>query len=140
MELTNMSNVRRKNILVVDDELPILELIRLTLEREGFRVIPKTSGDKALEAFCNNPDKYDLLITDMIMPGMTGYKLAFAVRTIRPDIPVIACAGFSSETEIMSEELKINNILIKPFDKTVLSETVQNTINKTAEQSDHPCT
>lgn len=133
-----MSNVRRKSILVVDDELPILELIRLILEREGFQVIPKTSGEKALEAFCNNPDKYDLLITDMIMPGMTGYKLAFAVRTIRPDIPVIVCTGFSSETEIISEELKINSILIKPFDKTVLSETVQNTINKTAEQLDHP--
>ena len=59
------------------------------------------------------------------MPGMTGYKLAFTVRTIRPDIPVIACTGFSSETDIISGELKINGILMKPFDKTVLAETVQ---------------
>ncbi len=124
-----MSNVRMKCILVVDDELSILELIRLTLEREGFRVIPKTSGDKALKSFCNDPEKFDLLITDMIMPGMTGYKLAFAVRAIRPDIPVIASTGFSSEAEIMSGELEINSILMKPFDKTVLTETVQKTLN-----------
>lgn len=137
MDLTNMSKMRKKCILVVDDELPVLELIRLTLEREGFRVTPKTSGDKALEAFCNDPEKYDLLVTDMIMHGITGYKLAFAVRTIRPDIPIIACTDFSSEIEIMSGEPKINNILMKPFDKTALTETVHNTLNKAMAQTDH---
>ncbi len=129
MDFTNMSNVCSKCILVVDDELSIVELIRLTLERAGYRVIPKTSSIKALEGFLNNPEKYDLLITDMIMPEMTGFKLAFAVRTIRPDIPVIACTDFSSEIELMPGDLKVNSILMKPFDKTALTETVHKTLN-----------
>jgi two-component system cell cycle sensor histidine kinase/response regulator CckA len=67
-----------------------------TLESLGYDVVARNSSIEALELFKKKKDRFDLVITDMTMPNMTGEKLAEKLMQIRPDIPVILCTGFSS--------------------------------------------
>ncbi len=104
-----------ERILLVDDEDMITNMEKQMLERLGYHVTARTSSTDALEAFKANPDRFDLIITDMTMPNMTGEQLAAEIIKIRSDIPVILCTGFS---EMMSEEkaksLGIKGFLMKP--------------------------
>ena len=81
-------------VLLVDDEIQIIRMTTQMLKQMGCRVSAYSSGAKALEAFRENPDDFDLLITDLTMPAMTGEVLARAVGGIRPAIPIIICSGF----------------------------------------------
>ncbi|MFP4573632.1 MAG: response regulator [Desulfobacterales bacterium] len=86
-----------ESILLVDDEKPIVEMLQQILESQGYRVTIRTSSVEALEAFRANPDKFDIVITDMTMPDMTGDRLALKIKEIRSDMPVILCTGFSEK-------------------------------------------
>ncbi len=112
-----------EQILLVDDEEAILTMEKLMLERLGYKVTSRTSSLEALEAFRADPDKFDLIITDMAMPNMRGDKLSAELIKIRPDIPLLLCTGFS---EAMSEEkatsLGIKGFLMKPI---VMKDLVQ---------------
>jgi PAS domain S-box-containing protein len=103
-------------ILFVDDEADICDLARRMLQYLGYEVDVRVSGLEALEAFKYQPNKFDLIITDMTMPHMTGERLAKEVMLLRPDLPVILCTGFS---ELMPEEramsLGIKARLLKPL-------------------------
>ena len=105
-----------EHILLVDDEEVILAMEKQMLERLGYQVTSRTSSIETLEAFRANPDKFDLVITDMAMPNMPGDRLAAELTKIRPDIPILLCTGFS---EIMSEEkaasIGIKGFLMKPI-------------------------
>jgi CheY-like chemotaxis protein len=105
-----------EHILFVDDEELILQMETVLLERMGYQVTSRTSSIEALEAFRKNPDKFDMVITDMAMPNMSGDKLSVELIKIRPDIPVLLCTGFS---ENMSEEkaasMGIKGFLLKPI-------------------------
>jgi PAS domain S-box-containing protein len=105
-----------EQILLVDDEEAILTMGKKILERLGYQVTSHTSSIEALEAFRVNPDKFDLVVTDMAMPNMPGDKLAVDLVKIRSDIPILLCTGFS---ETMSEEkaasLGIKGFLLKPI-------------------------
>jgi len=123
-----------ERILFVDDEGAIIEMGELMLERMGYQVVTRTSSVKALEAFKANPAKFDLVITDMSMPNMTGDKLAFELIKIRPDIPVVLCTGFS---EMISEEkaasLGIRGFLMKPIVMRDLSNKIREVLGKQQE-------
>ena len=84
-----------ETILFVDDEESIMELGPLMLEPLGYKVDSTMSPTDALERFSSKPDNYDLVITDMTMPQMTGVALAEELLRIRPDIPIIICTGHS---------------------------------------------
>jgi len=88
----------------------------MMLERLGYQVTSRTSSIEALEAFRDSPDKFDLVITDMAIPNMSGDRLSAELTKIRSDIPVLLCTGFS---ETMSEEkaasLGIKGFLWKPI-------------------------
>jgi len=105
-----------EQILLVDDEEAILTMEKRMLELLGYQVTSRTSSLEALEAFRTNPDRFDLVITDMAMPNMPGDKLSAELTKIRPDIPILLCTGFS---ETMSEEkatsLGIKGFLLKPI-------------------------
>jgi len=91
-----------ERILLVDDEKPIVLMLRDMLEHLGYQVTSTTSSPEALEMFRKRPDYYQLVITDQTMPKLTGGELAKEILTFRPDIPIILCTGFS---EIFTEEL-----------------------------------
>jgi signal transduction histidine kinase/CheY-like chemotaxis protein/ABC-type amino acid transport substrate-binding protein len=122
-----------ERVLLVDDEAALVDLGQAMLTRLGYRVTTRTSSLEALEAFRADPLRYDLVITDMTMPNMTGDRLADAVRTIRPEIPVILCTGYS---ERMSEEkaraMGIAGFLYKPLLLEQLSRTIREALAETA--------
>ncbi|MBF0202766.1 MAG: PAS domain S-box protein [Desulfamplus sp.] len=105
-----------EKILLVDDEIVLTTLHKSILERFGYQVTSRSSSIEALEAFRANPDKFDIVITDMAMPNLSGDKLAVELIKIRPNIPVLLCTGFST---IMSEEkalsMGIKGFLMKPI-------------------------
>ncbi|MFZ7128745.1 MAG: PAS domain-containing hybrid sensor histidine kinase/response regulator [Desulfobacterales bacterium] len=83
----------RERVILVDDEEALLRTVRMTLERLGYSVEAFLDSAQALAAFKMDPTRYDLLVTDMTMPGMDGSTLASAMRAARSDLPVIICSG-----------------------------------------------
>jgi len=117
-------------ILFVDDEKTLVDLGRQMLERLGYRVECRTSSIEALELFKNRPDQFDLVITDMTMPNLTGDKLTRQIMNIRPDIPVILCTGFSEQIgEESAKELGIREFIFKPLEMEKLAGTVRKVLD-----------
>jgi len=120
-----------ERILVVDDEEFISTMIKTMLERLGYQVTSRNSSTDALEAFRATPDNFDLVITDMTMPNLTGDKLANEIKKIRSDIPVILSTGFSEKiTGDKSSSLKIDSLLMKPVVMGDLAKTVRNVLDR----------
>ncbi len=101
----------KERILLIDDEEILVKMGKTMLERLGYHVTIRRSSLEALEIFQNQPDQFDLVITDQTMPGMTGSDLSRRMLQIRPDIPIILCTGYST---IISEG-KAKSIGIKEF-------------------------
>ena len=120
-----------ERILFVDDEEPIVFMAQQILERLGYQVTPRTSSVEALEAFRAKPDEYDLVITDMTMPNMTGIELAPRLKEIRPDIPIIICTGFSEMVdENRAKATGIREYVMKP----IVIEEIARTIRKVLDE------
>lgn len=103
-------------ILLIDDEEGIIMMEKQVLERLGYRVTSHMSSTEALDAFKTCPDKFDIVITDMAMPKMSGDKLAIELIKIRHDIPILICTGFSETmTEEKIKSLGIKGLLLKPI-------------------------
>ncbi len=118
-------------ILLVDDELPIVKMGSQVLERLGYRVTIRTSSFEALELFRSKPDDFDLVITDMTMPNMTGDKLAIEMKKIRPEIPVILCTGYSKKvSDETASEIGIKAFAYKPIVKADLAKTVRKVLDE----------
>ena len=90
-----------ERILLIDDEAQIIDIERRILERLGYKVTSKTDSEEALAEFSARPEQFDLVITDMTMPKITGDRLARRLMDINPQIPVIMCTGFN---EAITEE------------------------------------
>ncbi len=104
-----------ESVLLVDDEKSIIVMVGFALERLGYQVHSNTSSIEAFEAFKTCPDKYDIVITDMAMPKMSGEKLAVELINIRPDVPILLCTGFSEAmTEKKILDLGVRGVLLKP--------------------------
>ncbi|MCP4118090.1 MAG: transporter substrate-binding domain-containing protein [Desulfobacteraceae bacterium] len=120
-----------ERVLLVDDQEDVVLLEKQMLERLGYHVTTQISSRDALNLFRADPDGYDLIITDMTMPNMTGDKLAGEVIKIRPDMPVILCTGFS---DVISREkaasLGLREILLKPVLMKELSISVRKVLDK----------
>jgi PAS domain S-box-containing protein len=98
-----------ERILFVDDEKPIADAMNIMLTRLGYTVTSKTSSLDALKTFRENKDAFDLVVTDLVMPQMTGVELSKEISSLRPDIPIILCTGYS---EMIDDEM-INHAGIK---------------------------
>ena len=115
-----------ERILLVDDEAPIVRMETQMLERLGYRVTARTSSVEALAAFQADPQGFDLVISDMAMPNMTGEQLAQQVAAIRPDIPVILCTGFSEQMSVRAADpLSLRGFLMKPLVRGELAKEVR---------------
>jgi len=116
-------------ILLVDDEAMVLEVTERTLCELGYDVVASQESKEALSLFEQNPDKFDLVISDMSMPYMTGDKLAVKLKALRPALPVVICSGYSAAIESNPEFKAMVTILEKPIDKNLLAETVTRLID-----------
>lgn len=126
-----------ERILLVDDEYAIVNLEKLILERLGYQVTSCTESLEALSIFRANPEAFDLVLSDMTMPNMTGEQLAAELMSVKPDIPVIICTGFSDKiNKDKAEEFGIKGFLMKPVLKSELSQIVRKVLDET-EKSNH---
>lgn len=115
-----------ERILFVDDEIPIAKLGKLSLEQLGYGVTAETDPTRALERFKANPEAFELIITDMTMPKMTGDTLAREVTKIRPNMPVLLCSGLGDkETKEKALKSGVKAFIDKPTDKGKLARTVR---------------
>ena len=120
-----------ERILFVDDEEALAAMVQEMLERLGYEVVIRTSSVEALETFRKGLDEFDLVITDMTMPYMTGENLAVELMQTRSDIPIILCTGFSE----MIDEEKANAIGIRAFVmKPLVMNELANTIRKVLDE------
>lgn len=115
-----------ENILLVDDEDFMVLPTKKNLERLGYTVTAMTSSLETLKLLKKDPQRYDLIITDLTMPHMTGDRLASEVTAIRPDMPVILATGYSDA--VNSEKVKQSGIkafIPKPCKKQDLAKTIR---------------
>ena len=118
-------------ILYVDDEEPIANLAREMLSSLGYDVAVRFSALDALGAFRAHPTRFDLVITDMTMPHMTGAALAKELLKIRPDMPIILTTGFSEQiNEEEAKKIGVRDFLMKPVSISDLSQAVKRAINQ----------
>jgi nitrogen-specific signal transduction histidine kinase len=119
-----------ERILFVDDEESIVQVGRTRLERLGYLVETKMDPLEALELFRSKPDQFDLIITDMTMPKMTGDKLTREILNVRPKIPIILCTGFSEKiNEEKAKEMGAAGYLDKPHYKRDLAIRVRQALD-----------
>lgn len=123
----------KERILFVDDEKALVELAQKMLVFLGYKVTAEINSTTALEIFRSQPDAFDLVITDMTMPNLTGMALAKELLAIRPDIPIILCTGFSElVSEKQAKETGIRKFVMKPFTSAILAQTIRKAMDETA--------
>ncbi len=119
-----------EHILIVDDEKAIIDITRRHLSTLGYTVTTMSGGREALSLFKANPAEFDLVITDMTMPQMTGDILARELMTIRPEIPVILCTGFSDKVNgETAKQIGIKALLIKPLLREEMANIVRRVLD-----------
>jgi two-component system cell cycle sensor histidine kinase/response regulator CckA len=110
-----MSQEKRKRILYVDDDDSLVLLITRLLEREGYSTTGFTDPEEALREFLARSGDFDVVVTDVTMPEMSGFDLAARVLAARPDVPVFVTSGcVRNEDEKMAQQTGIRAIITKP--------------------------
>lgn len=112
---------RNEEILIVDDEAAILQITKGTLAAYNYRVLAASDGDEAKSLFTRHHSEIDLVITDMLMPGMDGAELIQALRQVKPDVRVIAVSGVASN----AQKVDVKAFLKKPFNSATLLKAVR---------------
>ena len=124
-----------EHILFVDDEDFQADIAKRLLVRLGYRVTARTDSLEALELFRQAPDKFDLVITDMTMPAMTGDVLAAKIISIRPDIPIIVCTGYSERIDKkIIKKIGIRELAMKPLVMKDIAEMIRRVLAEKIER------
>lgn len=119
-----------ERILLVDDEPKFVMIIQRQLEHLGYKVDIFTSALSALERFQASPGDFDIVISDVAMPKMTGEKLVNQMRQVRPDIPAILCTGYSDKVDKKTATLLGCEYVIKPVERDQMAQLIRKTLDK----------
>ena len=131
VEKAQKDKTGNERVLLVDDEKSVVYFEKQLLERLGYQVTGRESSLDALRDFRADPDAFDLVITDMSMPNMTGDQLACELMSIRPDIPIIICTGFSEKiNDKRAKTMGIKGFLMKPVNKSDLTNLVRKILDE----------
>lgn len=121
-----------EHILLVDDEPELASIAGIMLEQLGFQVTSYADSQAALAGFRNEPDKFDLLITDNMMTGLTGVELALEVSKIKPEMPIILCTGFGRGiNQDNIKDLGIQSLILKPYNKEEIGQAIRQCLKGT---------
>ena len=119
-----------ERILLVDDERDLVELGEVFLGELGYTVTGVQLPQEALRLLEADPQAYDLLISDMTMPGMRGDRMALEMRKLRPDLPIIICTGYSEDMNPeKARRLNLQGFLMKPLELRELAVTVRRVLD-----------
>jgi len=122
-----------ERVLIVDDEEPIVRMCKKLLEKYGYQVDVMTDPVKALDIFSKKPDRYDLVLTDMSMPKLSGDQLVSQMLAIKPDLPVIFSSGYSQD---FKKEMALKSGAIKYIEKPLDTQTLIKTIRSVLDSED----
>ncbi|MEN9509611.1 MAG: hypothetical protein RLZZ621_2174, partial [Gemmatimonadota bacterium] len=121
-----------ETILLVDDEAAVRKVAARVLTSYGYRVLDAGDGEEALAVFRNSADDIDAVVTDVIMPRMSGLELARQLRRLRPSVPIVFFSGFIGHDELALAELdELGPLLPKPFAPDALAQTLRTTLGAT---------
>ena len=135
------SGVRRgkgERVLLVDDEEVLAETMRQMLSGLGYHVVVSTASTEALELFRSCPEKFDLVITDMTMPHMTGLDLAGRLKEIRPSIPVLLCTGSGGVGPEEARKKAGVRILMKPIAMREIADAIRGILDRGFREEEKP--
>jgi len=122
---TQLPEGRGERVLIVDDEPAIVQTARRMLERLGYRVSAFAQPVEALAEFRRSGGAYDIVVTDLTMPRMSGIELATRLRAITPDLPVVLMSGFVNDREMARARAeRITRVIDKPVTFATLAEAV----------------
>ncbi len=137
MDKTHLLKGHREQILVVDDEIPILDMMQQHLRRMGYRVVTRADSMEAMKTFRADSKKFDLVITDHTMPGLQGAELAEEMGAIRPDLPVILMTGLNQPPDLSgSRHAPLRSVFRKPIDFVELSQRMRQVLDQSGKR--HP--
>jgi PAS domain S-box-containing protein len=135
VDQTQLVITGNERILFVDDEDFQADIGKRMLERLGYRVTAKTNSVEALDLFRQTPDEFDLVITDMTMPDMTGDVLSRRLISIRPDIPIIVCTGYSARINPdIIKEIGIKEMAMKPVVMKDIAQMIHRVLSREADR------
>jgi len=121
-----------ETILLVEDEASLRELVRECLEAAGYKVIEASHGTAALEAGERHPGRIDLLMTDVVMPGMSGRELAERLRASRPELRTLYMSGYTDDAVVLHGVLAEDMAFLqKPFTAAELARRVREVLDRT---------
>jgi two-component system cell cycle sensor histidine kinase/response regulator CckA len=104
-----------QKILVVDDDAMILRFVGITLKRQGYAVHQASSGDEALQYFTDHGRGVAMVLTDVIMPGMSGPQMIERILAVQPDLPVMFMTGTAADARLPRAQTRRYKLLHKPF-------------------------
>ena len=129
-ELKKIKQSSGEHLLFVDDEKLITRMVKQSLEKIGYNVSVFTRPQKAINAFKKTPHLFDVIISDLTMPAMTGDRLLEKIKEINPDIPFILCSGYTGKYSTSVRGLpKVDAFIKKPFDIQQFIRTIQTVID-----------
>lgn len=127
-----------KNVLIVDDEQIVLDVLQRILMRLGYNSDISDSGEGAIEKFTN--EDFDLVLMDILMPEMSGFEVAKAIRKIKPDQKIVMVTGLGTDAAVAQadlEKININDVLSKPFSYENVRSLLDREINGNQFQAEH---
>jgi two-component system, cell cycle sensor histidine kinase and response regulator CckA len=131
LALAAQPRVTRETLLLVEDSQPVRDLAARVLRRRGYTVLEAEDGVAALRVHRSFQNRIDLLVTDLVMPGMSGYEVAERLRQLRPDLPVLFMSGFTeAEAELDGVRDGDQPVLKKPFAPADLAAMVRETLDR----------
>jgi len=124
---------RGQHVMLVDDELLVLSVARPMLKRLGYRTTVFDKSRLALEAFEKSPREFDLVVTDLTMPELTGVELVSRIRAVRPDQPVLITTGYMRAADLAAARaIGVTQFVSKPFTLLSLADGMQQALRTSA--------
>jgi CheY-like chemotaxis protein len=120
---------QNKKVLVVDDNEDVLKTITKYLEQKDYYVVSATNGLDALKLCESDNGEFDLLITDLVMPSISGVGVISIVKERYPDMPIIAITGWGEHPEALAAEAKADIVLEKPFELDEFNKIIQDLLS-----------
>jgi len=117
---------KKIRLLIIDDNQEILAGLKTYLSKKKYEVITALDGLEGLKIIESSPEFFDLIITDVVMPNISGVGIISIIKQKQPDIPVIAITGMGEEPEKLAREANADVILVKPFDLKELKGWISN--------------